>query len=487
MKKKKNGLSENLISFDEDFDFKNQRTPPEAKELEEKVLGAILIDNLAYEQATNFLKPEYFYSAKNGIIFQAMISLYGKSEPIDILTLKIELERMKKLNDVGGQDYIVNLTSNISTSANIDYYSRIIYEKYVLRQLIHISANIVDKSFDTSTNPFQLIGEAESHLLDISNALSKKQAVDIKIAIQEIFEELGDKRSHKTGPTGVPTGYYKLDDLTGGLQKSELIIIAGRPSHGKTAFAMNIARNAAVDAKKSVGIFSLEMSTRELLVRMISSEARVNGKLLKANKCSEIDWNKIISTYSNLKVNMFIDDSSELTIHELRAKAKRMYLDHKIDLIIVDYLQLVRGSGTAERRDLEVAEVSKGLKALAKDLDIPVLACAQLNRGIEGRGSKEKRPQLADLRESGALEQDADVVIFVHRPVMNMKHDENNPEYIENKVKAEIIIGKQRNGPVDDLTLRFVDQFASFENPHKDPALDMAVIRSDDDFENNPF
>lgn len=484
--KKKNGRSENLISYDENFDFKTERTPPEARDLEEKVLGAILIDNLAYLQATNFLKPEYFYSKNNGTVYQAMISLHSRNEPIDIVTLKIELERMGKLEEIGGQNYIVNLTTNISTSANIDYYSRIIYEKYVLRQLIHVSADIVNKSFDTSTNPFQLIGEAESHLLDISNALSKKQAVDIKTAVQEIFLELADKRSHKTGPTGVQTGYDRLDDLTGGLQKSELIIIAGRPSHGKTAFAMNIARNASVDFGKSVGIFSLEMSTRELLVRMISSEAKVNGKILKANKCSEIEWQKIINSYSKLKVNMYIDDSSEISIHELRAKAKRMYLDYNVDLIIVDYLQLVRGSGSSERRDLEVAEVSRGLKALAKDLNIPVLACAQLNRSIEGRGTKEKRPQLADLRESGALEQDADVVIFVHRPVMNMKHDENNPDYVSNKVKAEIIIGKQRNGPVDDLELRFIDKFASFENPFKDPPLDSRPLGRNE-LEDSPF
>ena len=484
--KKKNGQSKDIASFDENYDFKTERRPPEATDLEQKVLGAILIDNEVYLQALNILKPEHFYNSKNGKIFRAMMNLSEKSDPIDFATLKLELDRMKELHDVGGQEYIVDLTTSISTSANIEYYSRIIYEKYVLRQLIHISANIVDKSFDSSTNPFQLIGEAESHLLDISNALSKKQAVSMKDEVEKIFKELADHRAHKTSVTGVQTGFTRLDDLTAGLQKSELIIVAGRPSHGKTAFAMNIARNAAVDYGKSVGIFSLEMSTRELIIRMLSAEATVNGKLLKANKCSDHDWSKVQKTFHKLKVNMFVDDSSELSIHEIRAKAKRMYLDHKIDLIIVDYIQLVRGSGTSERRDLEVAEVSRGLKALAKDLNIPVLACAQLNRGIEGRGSKEKRPQLADLRESGALEQDADVVIFVHRAVMNMKPDDNNPEYVAQKARADIIIGKQRNGPVADIDLAFIDQYATFRNMSSEPALDsMSLVKSDS--EESPF
>lgn len=472
---KKRSQQKEIITLNENFDFKTDRLPPQAIDVEQRVLGAILIDNLAYLQSKDILKPEYFYVSKHGIIYSAITNLEAKNEPIDCVSVKLELERMGSLNEVGNSDYLIDLTGMVSSSANIEYYSRIIYEKYVLRQLIHISSSIVDKAFDSSMNPFQLIGEAENKLLDVSNALSKKQAVKLSSEISNVVEEIGELIHKKGTITGVQTGYHKLDDLTSGLQKSELIIIAGRPSHGKTAFAMNIARNAAIDSGKSVGIFSLEMSTRELIIRLLSKEARVDGKKLKAGRCSTEEWSRIQTTFHRLKVNLFIDDSSELTIHELRAKAKRMYNDYKIDLLVVDYLQLVRGSGSAERRDLEVAEVSRGLKALAKDLNIPVLACAQLNRGIEARG-KEKRPQLADLMESGALEQDADVVIFVHRQVMNMKRDPNNPEYEDLKRRADIIIGKQRNGPIDDLELKFISEFASFENPETHPRLDMELI-----------
>ncbi|MEO6694138.1 MAG: DnaB-like helicase C-terminal domain-containing protein, partial [Ignavibacteria bacterium] len=280
------------------------------------------------------------------------------------------------------------------------------------------------------------------------------------------------QRENKNAIIGVPTGFGELDDYTAGFQKSEFIVIAGRPSHGKTAFSMNIARNAAVDHGKSVAIFSLEMSFRELLLRLLAGEARVDGKKLKTGKSTPDEWKRVLHNYHKLKTNLFIDDTSELTILEIRAKARRMKLDYGIDMVIVDYLQLIRGPENSERRDLEVAYVSRGLKALAKELDIPVVACAQLNRSIEQRG-KEKRPQLADLRESGAIEQDADVVIFVHRPIMGMKSNPDDPDYEELKRKAEIIIGKQRNGPVGDLDLVFLNEYAKFENKIKHPVIDI--------------
>ncbi|MEO8666022.1 MAG: DnaB-like helicase C-terminal domain-containing protein, partial [Ignavibacteria bacterium] len=271
---------------------------------------------------------------------------------------------------------------------------------------------------------------------------------------------------------GVPTGFTELDEYTAGFQNSELIVIAGRPSHGKTALSMNIARNAAVDHGKSVAIFSLEMSFRELLLRLLAGEARVDGKKLKTGKSRVEEWNRVLQTYHNLKTNIYIDDTSELTILEIRAKARRLKMDYNIDMVVVDYLQLVRGPENSERRDLEVAYVSRGLKALAKELDIPVVACAQLNRSIEQRG-KEKRPQLADLRESGAIEQDADVVIFVHRPIMGMKANQDDPDYEDLKRKAEIIIGKQRNGPVGDFDLVFLNEYAKFENKVRHPVIDI--------------
>jgi len=337
----------------------------------------------------------------------------------------------------------------------------------------------VDHCFDPGANTFNTLDEAEQRILDVSESLSKKKVVSVKDEIEVLVGKIGDQRNNKNAIIGVPTGFTDLDDLTAGFQKSELIVIAGRPSHGKTAFAMNIARNATVDHQKSVAIFSLEMSFRELMLRLLAGEARVNGKKLKTGRSTNDEWKRVLHTYHKLKTNLFIDDTSELTILEIRAKARRLRKEQKIDMVIVDYLQLVRGTDDFERRDLEVAYVSRGLKALAKELDIPVVACAQLNRSSEQRG-KEKRPQLVDLRESGAIEQDADVVIFVHRPVMGMKHNPDDPDFEELKRKAEIIIGKQRNGPVGDLDLIFLDEYAKFENKTRHPVIDIPTSSNGD-------
>ncbi|MCB0725091.1 MAG: replicative DNA helicase [Ignavibacteriae bacterium] len=470
---------------DENQDLGEGRIAPNALDLEENVIGAVMLDNMVMNEVLQILDSRHFYRPANGIIFQAMINLDAKKEPIDPNTLKEELRRMGKLDEIGGVEYIIDLSSAVSTSANADYYARIIFEKYILRYLINISSKIVNKCFDPTINTFTVLDEAEQKILDISESLSKKKIVSVKEEIEKLISELGDQRTNRSGIIGIPTGYVKLDELTVGLQKSELIIVAGRPSHGKTAFALNIARNAAVDHNKSIGLFSLEMSVRELILRLLAGEARVDGKLLKSGKSTPEDWNKVLNTYHKLKTNLYIDDSSELSILELRAKARRMKQDNDIDMIIVDYLQLVKGPDNAERRDLEVAYVSRGLKALAKELDIPVVACAQLNRGIEQRG-KEKRPQLADLRESGAIEQDADVVMFVHRPIMGMKVDEHNPDHQELKRKAEIIIGKQRNGPTGDFELIFLNEYAKFENMHKSPRIDERSLSVDEE-EDMPF
>jgi replicative DNA helicase len=471
---------------DESQDIGEGRVAPNALDLEENIIGAVMLDNMVMNEVLQILDSRHFYRPANGIIFQAMINLDTKKEPVDPNTLKEELKRMGKLDEIGGVEYIIELSSAVSTSANTDYYARIIYEKYILRYLINISSKIVNKCFDPTVNTFNVLDEAEQKILDISESLSKKKVIAVKDEIEKLIAELGDQRSNRSGIIGVPTGYERLDELTVGLQKSELIIIAGRPSHGKTAFALNIARNAAVDHNKSVGVFSLEMSVRELILRLLAGEARVDGKKLKSGKSSPEDWNKVLNTYHKLKTNLYIDDSSELSILELRAKARRMKQDNDIDMIIVDYLQLVKGPDNAERRDLEVAYVSRGLKALAKELDIPVVACAQLNRGIEQRG-KEKRPQLADLRESGAIEQDADVVMFVHRPIMGMKYDEHNPDHKELKRKAEIIIGKQRNGPTGDFDLIFLDEFAKFENQSRHPVIEIPPMTGGGDDEEMPF
>ncbi len=461
-----------VSSQDVDMFPDDLRQAPSATDLEMMVLGAMLIDNEVINDVIQMLEPEAFYSGKHRTILQAILNLDAKKEPIDPTTLKEELRRMNKLSEIGGVEYIMELTTSVATSANVKYYTRIIFEKSILRNLISVSSKIVENCLDPTANTFKTLDDAEQKILDISQRLSKKKVMSISEELSNLIDDLGKRRESKNSIIGVPTGFTDLDEYTSGFQKSEFIVIAGRPSHGKTAFSMNIARNAAVDHGKSVAIFSLEMSFRELVMRLLSSEARVNAKKLKTGKTSSEEWNRVLKTFHNLRTKMFIDDTSELSILEIRAKSRKLKESHDIDMVVVDYLQLIKGREDAERRDLEVAEVSRSLKALAKELDIPVVACAQLNRAVETRG-KEKRPQLADLRESGAIEQDADVVIFVHRPIMGMKVNKEDPDYLELKHKAEIIIGKQRNGPVGDLELVFVDEFAKFENKVKHPKIDV--------------
>lgn len=471
--KKKYNKQKSEEPLDESMDVEGGRIPPNALELESKILGSILIDNQVMNDVIQLLDPKHFYRPSHGIVYQAMINLDGKKEPLDPNTLKEELKRLGKLEEIGGIEYIIELTTSISTSANVEFYTRIVFEKYILRNLINISSKIVDKCFDPTSNTFSILDDAEQRILDVSESLSKKKVLSVRDELDHLIKMVGDQRENKNSIVGVPTGFTELDELTSGFQKSELIVIAGRPSHGKTAFSMNIARNAAVDHGKTVAIFSLEMSFRELLLRLLAGEARVDGVKLKTGRSTPDEWKRVLHNYHKLKTNLYIDDTSELTILEIRAKARRMKMDYGVDMIIIDYLQLVRGPENSERRDLEVAYVSRGLKALAKELDIPVVACAQLNRSIEQRG-KEKRPQLADLRESGAIEQDADVVIFVHRPIMSgLKVNQDDPDYMDQLRKAEIIIGKQRNGPVDDFDLVFLREYAKFENKTRHPVIEI--------------
>lgn len=454
--------------LDEDFEFNIEKKPPSAPELEENVIGAILIDNMVINDVLQMITHKHFYKKENSVIFKAIENLNGKNEPVDANTLIEELKRMNLLNEAGGRSNIIEIASETSSSANVTHYARIILEKHILRNLINVSSKIIERSLDPTVNTFNLLDDSERKLLEVSESLSKKKVISIADEMDSFFEELASRRSDRKNITGIPTGFTLLDDYTSGFQKSELIIIAGRPSHGKTAFALNIARNAAVLNKKQVAIFSIEMSHKELMLRLLSSETGVNARNLKTGRVSPEDWSIVQKNYHKLKTGIFIDDSSELSILELRAKARRLHHDSKLDMIIVDYLQLVKGQENPERRDLEVAYVSRGLKALAKDLDIPVVACAQLNRGIESRGG-DKKPQLADLRESGSIEQDADVVIFVHRPALSKKRDvTDDPEEFK---RVDVIIGKQRNGPVTDFDLIFEPDYTRFANKIPEPVI----------------
>ena len=328
--------------LNENHEFLDGKTPPNAVDLETQVLGAILLDNIVMNDVIQLLDYNHFYKNANGIIFQAMMNLEGRHEPIDIQTLKEELKRLNKLSEIGGVEYLLELVTAVATSANAEHYSRIIYEKFLLRNLIHISSKVVEKCFDPGVNTFNILDETERNIIEISESLAKKQVIVIKDEIEKLFDELGEQRHKKIIP-GVPTGFEKLDELTSGFQKSEFIVIAGRPSHGKTALAMNIARNAAVDYKKNVAFFSIEMTFRELMLRLLSAESMVNGRLFKTGKTSDQEWKKVAQSLHKLKTNLYIDDTSELTVLEIRAKARRLQQEYGIDMVIVDYLQLIKG------------------------------------------------------------------------------------------------------------------------------------------------
>lgn len=445
------------------------KLPPNATELEIQVLGAIMLDSMVFADIASILKSEYLYKNAHRIIFSSMVNLDTRNEDLDALSVIEELKRMGKLDAAGGVEYILRITESIASSASAKRYARIIYEKYVLRELINIAKELLDNCFNPSSEPYAILANASKDILDTSESFSKKRVVSVEEEINNILEQLGSRRgADKKNLPGVTTGYKLLDELTLGFQKSELIILAGRPSHGKTALALNVTRNAAQKGYK-VAFFSLEMTKMEIISRLISIESRVDGQKLKSGRTSNEEWARVVNSLEKLKVKMYIDDTSEMNVLELRAKARRLKHEHDIDMVVVDYLQLLKGEGQYERRDLEVAHVSRSLKALAKELDIPVVAAAQLNRGIEQK--KEKRPQLSDLRESGAIEQDADVVIFIHREFLVSRPPSDDPKFEEIKRRADIVIGKQRNGPPGDFKLVFLEEITRFEDMTKEPVM----------------
>jgi replicative DNA helicase len=443
----------------------SSRIPPQAMDVEKSVLGAMLIEKDAVSKAMELLDAESFYSPVHQKIFQAMMALFEKGEPSDAVTVVEELRRRGQLNIAEDPFYITELTRNVASSANVEYYARIVLEKALMRSLITASAEVTSRAYNDTEDALDLLDEAEQKIFQISERRLKKTFTPINRAIHETFEMLQDIHGKHSGITGVPSGFPRIDEITGGFQNSDLAIIAGRPSQGKTALALSIARNAALHREKKTGvaIFSLEMSEQQLIVRLLASEAHVNAHQLRTGRLSEDNWKQLSRNVGKLaEAKIFIDDTPALGILELRAKARRLKAEHSIGLIIADYLQLIQGPKNAESREREISMISRSLKALAKELNIPVIALSQLNRAVESRG--DKRPMLADLRESGAIEQDADVVMFVHRPEMyNIKEikDVDGTE-IPSEGIAEIIIGKQRNGPTGIALLKFHKEYAGF-------------------------
>jgi len=434
------------------------RLPPQNIEAEESIISAILIDNNTLLDVIEILAPEDFYRTAHQKIYAAITDLFDTTEPIDLVTLANKLKEKGQLEEIGSASYLARLVDTVPSAVNAQHYAKIVHDKASLRRLIEKANAIVKRCFEERGNADNIIDFAESSVFEISEKKSQQAFYPISKLILGNIETLEENQGNRSLVTGVPTGFSHLDNLTSGLQNSDLIILAARPSMGKTALALNIARNAAVDANIPVAIFSLEMSKEQLSLRMLCSEARIDSSRLRGGFFSMEDWHRLTDAAGILsETPIYIDDSPSLTAMEIRAKARRLKMDKNIGLIVIDYLQLMQGRASAERRDLEISEISRSLKALAKELELPVLALSQLNRMLEQR--TDKRPRLSDLRESGALEQDADVVAFIYRDEVYNK-EEDNPR----RGTAEILLSKQRNGPTGDVNLTFLNSFTRFEN-----------------------
>ena len=436
------------------------RVPPQAVDVEEAVIGAMLLEKDAIAKAIETLDDTAFYKPAHQSIYRAMMALFERSEPVDLITLTEELRRRGDLEKIGGEYYLTELTTKVSSAANIEYHAHIVLERALMRQLIHSSSEVINRAYSETEDALGLLDQAEQNIFDISEQRMKKSFVSMNTAVHKTMDMLQSIHGKHSGVTGVPSGFADLDSLTGGFQPSDLIIIAGRPSQGKTALALSVARNATVLHDVPIGMFSLEMSTQQLVMRLMCAEARVDAHKVRTGRLPEDEWKKLSMSVGRLyKAKMCIDDTPGLAVLELRAKARRLKVEHDIGLVIVDYLQLMQGPRNAQSREQEISAISRSLKSLAKELNIPVIALSQLNRSVESRN--DKRPALSDLRESGAIEQDADVVIFVHRPEMfGITEQDNEPT----EGLAEIIIGKQRNGPTDTVKLQFIKQYARFES-----------------------
>ena len=447
------------------FSLQKGKLPPQAVDLEEVVLGAMMIDKKGVDEVIDILQPEAFYKESHQLIFNAIISLFEKQEPIDIKTVSFQLKKDGNLNSVGGDYYLIELSQKVSSSAHIEFHSRIILQKFIQRKLISISNDIIEDSYDETSDVFDLLDKAESKIYDISQRNLKKNtqsAEDLVLAAKKKIEEI----SKKEGLSGIASGFGEIDRLTSGWQPSDLIIVAARPGMGKTAFTLSMARNITVENNIPVAFFSLEMSAIQLITRLISSETGLNSEKLRTGKLEKFEWQLLNVKVTNLEnAPLYIDDTPSLSIFELRAKARRLSSQYGIKLIVVDYLQLMTlgSSQKSGNREQEISTISRNLKALAKELDIPIIALSQLSRAVELRGGT-KRPILSDLRESGAIEQDADIVSFLYRPEYYKIDEWDDEERSPALGQAEFIVAKHRNGGLSSIKLKFINSLGKFEN-----------------------
>ena len=433
-----------------------ERVPPQNIEAEQAVLGAMLIEKEAIARVTELLKGGDFYREAHRLIFEAMLDLYNRNEAVDMITVIELLKREDNLEKVGGIAYVTSLANSVPTAANVHYHAKIVEEKALLRQLIQTSTKIAALGYEGSEEVSQIVDQAEKMILEVSNRRIGGDFTPIKSIVLDAFGKIEQLYESRGGITGLATGFKDLDRLTSGLQKSDLILVAARPSMGKTAFTLNISSNVAIREKKAVAFFSLEMSKEQLVQRMLCAEASIDSQKLRIGELEDDDWTKLINAADRLSgAPIFIDDTAGISVLEMRSKARRLKVEHDLSLIIIDYLQLMQGSGGkgGENRQQEISEISRSLKGLARELGVPVVALSQLSRSVESR--QVKKPMLSDLRESGSLEQDADIVAFLYR------EDYYNPD-TENKNITEIIVAKHRNGPVDSVQLFFHKQFTRF-------------------------
>lgn len=441
---------------------------PQATDIERAVLGALLIDKDAYPVVCEMLYPESFYEPRNQHIYAAIRDLSMAEKPVDVLTVTEQLARSGQLENVGGPAYIAEISSRVASSAHVDYHARIIAQKFLARQLISFAGNIETKAFDETIDVDELMQEAEGSLFELSQKNMKKDYTQIDPVVDQALKAISKAAANTGGLTGVPSGYHKLDEITSGWQASDLVIIAGRPAMGKTSFALSMAKNIAADYKVPLAFFSLEMSNVQLVDRLISNCCEIQGSKILNGQLQPDEWDRLDKRVNNLLgAPLYVDDTPGLSVFELRTKARRLVREHGVKIIMIDYLQLMNANGMRfSSRQEEVSTISRSLKGLAKELDIPILALSQLNRGVESReGIEGKRPQLSDLRESGAIEQDADMVVFVHRPEYYRIFQDDKGNDLHGK--AEIIIAKHRKGRTDDVLLNFRGEFTRFENPEE--------------------
>lgn len=454
----KQSMKNQTPSKDSVFD----RVPPQSLEAERAVLGSLMLDNDCIGRVIELLDERCFYRTSNQKIYSAVLNLFERNEPVDLITLSEELKRTKQLDEVGGAYYLTELSESVPSAANVEYHARIVLERYLLRQLISESAGIAQDCFESDENVFELLDRAENRIFQLSERRQGNTFQHIPGPMHTAMEMVESYHERQGMVTGVPTGFTQLDELTSGFQNGELIVVAGRPSMGKTAFCLNIARNASVIGKVPVGIFSLEMSNEQLALRLLCAEARVDAHRVRTGTLADNQWKNLSSCVGTLvEAPIFVDDTPAMTVLEMRAKARRLKKEKNLGMLVIDYLQLMQGPRGVESRQQEISVISRSLKALAKELRIPVVALSQLSRAVESRGG-DKRPMLSDLRESGAIEQDADVVLFIYRPEFYGISVDEDGQQVEGR--AEIIIGKQRNGPVGTIHLSFVKQWAKFEN-----------------------